>query len=179
MGGFYITRYKDAVKNARPHNSPTAARQQKFKWRTIVALGCALALTTACTPQINRHGHVFSDNEVNQVQPGMSKDQVRLALGTPATTTTVGGGVYYYISSTQETIAFLKPKVTDRRVVAVYFNKDGYVQQVANYGLKDGKVFDFISRETPSHGRDASLLKQLFRNLGQGGMPNAGIDPTQ
>ena len=133
-----------------------------------------------CTPQIDYHGHVFTENDVTQIQPGMSQDQVRLALGTPNTTTTVGGGVYYYISSTKKTVAFLKPQVVDRKVVAVYFGPDKTVQRVANYGLKDGKVFDFISRETPSHGQDASLLKQLFRNLGQGGFPGAGgVDPTQ
>ena len=70
-----------------------------------------------------------------------------------------------------ETKAFLKPKEIDRRVVAVYFAPQiDTVQRVANYGLKDGKVFDFISRETPSHGQEASLLNQLFRNLG--GMGN-------
>lgn len=126
------------------------------------------------------HGHVFGEAETNQIQPGMSKDQVRLALGTPDTTSTIGGGVYYYISSTQKTVAFFKPTVVDRRVVAVYFDQTESVRQVANYGLKDGKVFDFVSRETPSHGKDAGLLKQLFRNIGKGGLGSgAGVDPTQ
>jgi hypothetical protein len=36
--------------------------------------------------------------------------------------------------------------------------------------MKDGKVFDFVSRTTPSvNTNDESLLKQLFRNLGRGG----------
>jgi hypothetical protein len=41
-------------------------------------------------------------------------------------------------------------------------------RQVANYGLKDGKVFDFISRTTPAPGgKDEGVLKSLFRNLGK------------
>jgi hypothetical protein len=37
---------------------------------------------------------------------------------------------------------------------------------VAHYGLKDGKVFDYVKNETPTHAKDEGLLKQLFRNLG-------------
>lgn len=156
--------------------------QRVIRFTAVALIAGTLAVSsTACTPQIDFHGHVFSENEINQIQPGQSKDQVRLAFGTPDTVTTIGGGVFYYISSTQKTIAFMKPEVVDRRVVAVYFNQDETVKQVANYGLKDGKVFDFISRETPSHGSEAGLIKQLFRNLGKGGVPGGigGVDPTQ
>ena len=42
----------------------------------------------------------------------------------------------------------------------------GSVDRVAQYGLKDGKVFDYVKNETPSHSRDEGMLKALFRNLG-------------
>jgi hypothetical protein len=36
--------------------------------------------------------------------------------------------------------------------------------------MKDGKVFDYVSRTTPSaNTNDEGLLRQLFRNLGRGG----------
>ncbi|MGE0856525.1 MAG: outer membrane protein assembly factor BamE, partial [Hyphomicrobiaceae bacterium] len=84
------------------------------------------------------------------------------------TTATVNNAAaYYYISSTSTQTAFLKPKEIDRKVLAVYFNPLGSVDSVANYGMKDGKVFDYISRKTPAPGgRDEGILKQLFRNLG-------------
>ena len=64
--------------------------------------------------------------------------------------------------------SFMLPDEKDRQVVAVYFNQGGTVEQVANYGLKDGKVFDFISRKTPAPGaRDEGIVKSLFRNLGK------------
>jgi outer membrane protein assembly factor BamE (lipoprotein component of BamABCDE complex) len=55
--------------------------------------------------------------------------------------------------------------ITDQRVVAIYFDRDRRVQRVANYGIKDGKLFDFVSRTTPTAGSDASLLKQLFSTI--------------
>ena len=63
-------------------------------------------------------------------------------------------------------MAFLSPKETDRRVLAVYFGEMGSVDRVAQYGLKDGKVFDYVKNQTPSPARDESILKALFRNLG-------------
>lgn len=97
----------------------------------------------------------------------MSKQQVNFLLGTPDTVATYTGDVYYYISSKMETKAFLTPKEIDRRVVAVYFTPQiDTVKRVAHYGLEDGKLIDFITRETPSHGQESGLLKQLFRNLG-------------
>jgi len=132
----------------------------------VLATLTALALT-ACSETVIKHGHQFSDQELQQVAPGTSEAQVRAALGTPTSTATVGGGTaYYYISSTQSQQAFFKPTEKDRRVVAVYFGPLGSVDRVAHYGLKDGKVFDYVKRETPSHAHDESLIKQLFRNLG-------------
>ena len=127
-------------------------------------LGAALA---GCSPQIDRHGHHFTEAEIKQITPGMSREQVRAQLGTPDTTSVIGGGdAYYYIASTKHTVAFMKPTEVDRKVLAVYFNPVGSVDKVANYGLKDGQVVNLVSRETPSHAEEKGLLKQLFRNLG-------------
>ena len=99
----------------------------------------------------------------------MSQDQVRTALGTPETTAVVGDGrAFYYISSTDTQSSFFLPTESDRQVVAVYFNQGNTVDSIANYGLKDGKVFDYISSKTPNRGaKDEGMLKSLFRNLGK------------
>ena len=120
----------------------------------------------ACSPTIDHRGHRFNANEVEQVQPGMTREQVALSFGTPDTYSTIGGGAYYYISTKEKTVSFFKPEIIDRRVVAVYFDETDTVSKIANYGLKDGKVIDFVSRKTPSHANDQGLIKQLFRNIG-------------
>jgi outer membrane protein assembly factor BamE (lipoprotein component of BamABCDE complex) len=134
----------------------------------ITLLGAA-PLLGACSEQITKHGQLFRDNDVAQIQPGMGQEQVKLALGTPTTTTTTGdGSAYYYISYTNSQTAFLSPKEIDRKVLAVYFTPTGTVDRVANYGIQDGKVFDTVSRTTPAPGgKEDGILKQLFRNLGQ------------
>lgn len=125
---------------------------------SVVTLGCDAT-------RIDRHGHVFTDVDLQQIQKGMSKEEVKVALGTPDTTGTVDGDVYYYISSTQRTRPMGKPTVVDRKVLAVYFDERQRVAQVSNYGLKDGIIFDFIKGGTPSQGRQLTALEQIFGNL--------------
>jgi len=130
-----------------------------------------LALPLAgCGTQIDRHGHVFIDVDLAQIQPGMTKDQVTLAFGSPDTTSTVGGGAFYYISTTQKSYAFFKPWEIDRKVVAVYFDQKGSVQQVEQYGLKDGVIVHYAKDETPARGKDLSVLDQIFGNISQRSM---------
>ncbi|MGH1418346.1 MAG: outer membrane protein assembly factor BamE [Hyphomicrobiaceae bacterium] len=133
-----------------------------------VGLLSAVGLS-GCSSNIIKHGQHFRANDLQQIQPGMSKDQVRLALGTPSTqSASTNGEAHYYISSVSSQTAFFKADEVDRQVVAIYYNPVGSVDRVANYGLKDGKVFDFISRKTPAPGAgDAGLVQQLFRNLGK------------
>lgn len=134
--------------------------------RTLVAVGAMVA--AACSPTITKHGHQFQENDIAQIQPGMSLQQVAGSLGSPTTTATVGGGgtAYYYIASTQQQTAFFKPEETDRKVLAVYFSQHGAVERTAQYGLKDGKVINYAKETTKHHVKDESILYALFRNLG-------------
>jgi outer membrane protein assembly factor BamE (lipoprotein component of BamABCDE complex) len=136
-----------------------------------IALVASVVLLAACGTEITKHGHQFRSTDMQRLQPGMSQDEVQLALGTPTTTGTVSqGSAYYYISSTKSQTAFLEPKEIDRRVLAVYFDPLGSVTRIANYGMKDGRVFDFISKTTPSaNTNDEGMLRQIFRNLGRRG----------
>jgi outer membrane protein assembly factor BamE (lipoprotein component of BamABCDE complex) len=128
------------------------------------ALGLALSSAAGCSPftTVIRHGYIVSQDQLDQVPIGSSKEQVDFVLGTPSTTATFGNEVYYYISQTTETTAFLAPKVTDQRILAVYFDDDRRVSRMANYGLQDGRVIDFIGRKTPTSGAEVTLLRQIF-----------------
>jgi outer membrane protein assembly factor BamE (lipoprotein component of BamABCDE complex) len=155
--------------------APGGAMMKNARRIAAGALAAAAIMSlAACAADITKHGHIFTDEDVAQVKGGMSRDQVVLALGTPDTKSTVGQDAYYYISSTtKRSAAFMSPKVIDRRVVAVYFDKKDVVQRVAHYGLQDGKVIDFVKRETPSRGSEDGLLKELFRNIGR---PTPGVN---
>jgi len=145
---------------------------------SVVAIAAALALS-ACsvgdtlTPRETfTQGYVIDQQAIALVPVGSSREQVLLSLGTPSTTATFDNEVFYYISQKSvRNAAFMKRRTVDRQVLAVYFGDDGRVRQIAHYGLKDGQIFDFISRTTPTGGRDQSFLGQLITGVG-GGLPN-------
>ncbi|MGF1650404.1 MAG: outer membrane protein assembly factor BamE [Hyphomicrobiaceae bacterium] len=138
----------------------------------LAAAILAASLAAGCGATITKHGNHLRETDVQQVQPGMGEDQVRMALGSPATTSqTQNGTAYYYISSTTKQQAFFAPTEVDRTVLAVYFSPLGTVERVGNYGLRDGKVFDYLSKTTPAaHERDETIFAMLFRNIGRRGL---------
>jgi hypothetical protein len=87
-------------------------------------------------------------------------------LGTPSTTSTVGNRTFYYINQTvRRTFQFQNPRVVDQKVIAVYFNKGFKVERIANWGLQDGVIFDFISRTTATGGAEQSFVNNLFKGV--------------
>lgn len=111
-------------------------------------------------------GFVMDDALIAQVKPGMDVQAVLTTLGTPSTTSTVGNRTFYYISQrVRRRFQFQDLTVIDQNVVVVYFNKGFKVERIANYGLQDGVIFDFISRTTPTGGEEQSFLRNLFRGV--------------
>jgi outer membrane protein assembly factor BamE (lipoprotein component of BamABCDE complex) len=111
-------------------------------------------------------GYVADERLLEQIRNGSSAEQVLVVLGTPSTTSTIGGSTWYYISQKAERpVAFMQPKIVDRRIFAVYFDKNKKVERVANYGLQDGQVFDFVTRTTPAAGKESSFLANAMNGL--------------
>ncbi len=127
----------------------------------VVALGLMLG---GCFSETYQKGYIVPDGALEQVPIGSTQEQVLIVLGTPSTVATVSGEAFYYISQRSERpVNFMPQTVTDQRVVAVYFDKNRRVQRLANYGMKDGRIFDFVSRTTPTGGKDVAYLNALFK----------------
>jgi outer membrane protein assembly factor BamE (lipoprotein component of BamABCDE complex) len=155
-----------------PATSPLDRPRRPLRRAGGVALAVfILGSAVGCQATRDYRGFVAPEGTIEQVQLGMTRPQVEELLGTPSATSTVAGTTYYYISSVFETTAFFEPEEVDRRVYAVEFDDGQAVQRLAHYGLKDGKVFDFISRTTPTRGKELTVVQQIFGNFGrfQGG----------
>jgi len=138
--------------------SSGAARRFAVVGIVALALGACGAIT-----QSYQRGYVLPDGALEQIPLGSSQDQVLVVLGTPSTVATVSGEVFYYISQRTEQTSFLPPAETNRRIVAVYFDRNRKVERLADYGMKDGKIFDYVSQKTPSGGEELSYISYLFR----------------
>jgi outer membrane protein assembly factor BamE (lipoprotein component of BamABCDE complex) len=140
-----------------------------FAWRglrTAASAALVCGLLAACTGEQFQKGYILPPGALEQIPIGASQDQVLIVMGTPSTVATLNGEVFYYISQRAERpVMFMNQKVVDQRVIAIYFDRNRQVMRLANYGLKDGKIFDFISRTTATSGQELSYLTPLFKLL--------------
>jgi len=129
----------------------------------VLLLGLPL---TGCFTESYQKGYIVPEGALEQIPVGASQEQVLILLGTPSTVATVSGEAFYYISQRAErSIAFMPQEIVDQRVIAVYFDRNRRVERLANYGVKDGKLFDFVSRTTPTSGRELNYLTAIFQGL--------------
>ncbi len=134
------------------------------------AVAAILALSACSTSEVLNQGYVVDEKSLELVPVGSSREQVLLALGSPSTTATFDTEVFYYISQKRvRPVAFMQPQLVDQKVLAVYFNADGRVERIADYGLQNGQLFDFISRTTTTGGKDRTFLGQILSDTGSGG----------
>jgi outer membrane protein assembly factor BamE (lipoprotein component of BamABCDE complex) len=151
-----------------------------FRKLAIAAATMSLLATGACMPLTNYSGFQAIEERPADVKIGEdTKSTVSAKLGSPSVTSTFDPNVWYYISQMTDRVAFYKPRVARRDVVAITFNKETEaVAKVDTFTLRDGKVIAFNGRETPTRGRELTILEQLLGNVGRGGMlPDDDITP--
>ncbi|WP_334164581.1 outer membrane protein assembly factor BamE [Phenylobacterium sp.] len=143
-----------------------------FRRAAFAALAAGLMTTAACAPITTYSGFQAIESDPKDVVVGTdTKSTVRGKLGSPSATSTFDPNVWFYMNQIKQRVAFRRPQVTARNVTAIVFNKETeVVETVNNYTLKDGKVIAYNNRETPTRGRELTVLEQLLGTVGRGGM---------
>lgn len=138
----------------------------------IVAATLAGFGATACEEVVDVRGNMPHPTVVSKIKPGFHKrSDVENMLGTPSAIATFKKEVWYYIGGRVKTVAFFKPEVLDRKVVTVRFDKKGVVSKIDARDVPTDKKIQLVERETPTKGKDLTILQQLIGNLGRFGTP--------
>lgn len=146
-----------------------------FRRVAFAVAATGLLATAACAPITSYSGFQAIDANPKDVKVGVdTKSTVRGKLGSPSVTSTFDPNVWYYMNQVKERIAFRRPEVVARSITEITFNKDNeVVASVKNYSLKDGKVIAYNNRETPTRGREMTILEQMIGAVGHGAiLPN-------
>lgn len=134
----------------------------------IAGIALLMGALTACTPTLELRGHIIDEETLATIKPGVdNKESVSDTLGTPSTTATFDTEFWFYISTRQERIAFMNPKVLDRNVVVVEYDPKDNVKAIRRYTMADGRPVQIVGRETPTKGKELTFLEQMFGNFGR------------
>lgn len=131
----------------------------------------------ACAPVVDNRGYVFNESLLPEIQKGTTKAETLMEIfGSPSTVSSLNGGAYYYISSKVVTESYRAPEEVERKVLAVYFDKNRAVRDYAVYGLQDGIIIPIVARTTRAQGQELSFIEQIFTNLGRFGDAAPGTE---
>ncbi len=132
-----------------------------------MAMALVLVGSTACAKRLTIHGAILNQEKLAEIKPGeISRREVQEILGSPSSKAVFDKESWYYVSSRTETFAFFEPKIMDRRVVIIRFDKKGVVSKVETLNLKDGRKVQFVERVTPTKGKEFTLIEQLVGKIG-------------
>ena len=141
----------------------------------LFAVAVALASIGACSPSVYHQGFQAVDVRPADVKVGEdTRSTVLSKLGSPTATSTFDKDLWFYMSQLRSQTSFYQPKTIQREVVAISFDHDTeQVKSVDKYTIRDGRVIAYNTHETPTRGREMTVLEQLVGSIGAGSvLPN-------
>lgn len=122
----------------------------------------------ACSPIYRNHGYVPAEDELALIEVGKdTRDTVGQKIGRPSTSGLLNEEGWFYVQSRYEHRGPREPREIERQVLAVTFSEAGVVQNIARYGLEDGKVVQISRRVTETNIKGISLIQQLLGSFGR------------
>lgn len=127
--------------------------------------------TLGCTPTVNTRGNLIPDSKLQKVQPNISTQyDVTNLFGPPTIETPFDDGTgttWYYAGHTSERLGVFKHEITERKLVQVDFDQNGVMTGMRTLDPALAKDIDMINRETPTAGREYTILQQFVGNIGR------------
>jgi outer membrane protein assembly factor BamE (lipoprotein component of BamABCDE complex) len=138
-----------------------------FTKPVAIVFTLGLLAAGACSPTNSFQGFQVVDQAPADVKVGTdTRDTVLARLGSPTATATFDKNTWFYISQVSNRTAFYRPRILRRDIVAIKFDKDSQtVTGLDKFTLKDGRIISFNGRETPTRGRQITVLEQLIGSI--------------
>jgi outer membrane protein assembly factor BamE (lipoprotein component of BamABCDE complex) len=161
----------------------TAARSTRFKIRSLqFAAMLAAGLLSGCStiervigpPEQTRGNRVDPDILAELVPGTSSRADVTALLGSPTAKGTFDDNTWLYLGSVTRTRVARKQGIVSLDVVKLTFDEGGVLRGIEHLDMDDRLPVSVVARTTPSPGSDASIMQQLFGNIGRFGVGSSG-----
>ena len=135
--------------------------------RKIFLTGLCLVLG-ACSSDffLIHNGNMPSQERINQIKTGQSKEEVAYILGSPSLKTGLNENNWIYMSSTTKKVAFLNGKEIERDILALTF-KDDTLSKIEKFDLSDANDIAVDQDETKQVEENVGFFRKYFGGVGQ------------
>ena len=121
----------------------------------------------ACAPITKVSGYAPLQEELKDLKVGLStKEDILESLGEPLSYKKSAPGFLIYVQQEVETIAFLRPQITERLIVKLTFDKDNILSGVERSSGVGDEPFIMEKDIIASEGRRLTFWQQMFGNIG-------------
>ncbi len=139
-----------------------------MKYVLSLVLTIILFAVTNCTPRVDLRGNLPDSDLIADIELGhINKRQVKALIGSPSSISPLSADTWYYVSERTETTAFFEPEIKERKILVIRFDKKDVAQDVKIFGLEDAQKIEMVDRVTPTAGKELTILKQIFGNIGR------------
>jgi outer membrane protein assembly factor BamE (lipoprotein component of BamABCDE complex) len=151
----------------------TASPKRRTGFRQAMAIACVVASLplAGCSffqAQSTTRGDPIDLDSLKQLTPGVSTSGDAAALlGSPTAHETFDDNSWVYISQITRPRVGRLPGVLQQRVVVLNFDSSGVLRSVKVYNKGDGRDITMAPGTTATPGASASILQQLFGNVGR------------
>lgn len=136
--------------------------------KRIIFYVALLVFVSGCASVYRNHGYAPSEDDLAMVIVGVdTRASVIETLGQPRMGGATNQSGIYYVASRWRHFGAARPKPVEREVVAITFDRNDVVQNIARYGLEDGNVVVINRRVTEGGLPEISFIRQLMGNLGR------------
>ncbi|MEM7072059.1 MAG: outer membrane protein assembly factor BamE [Pseudomonadota bacterium] len=146
-------------------------RQMTAQWRRIMvrmAMLAAIVGVASCQPYDHLHGQLPRPYQLELlvVDESTRSDVVEI-LGSPSTLANFDENTWYYMGIKTRRWAFLDEEILEMRVHALTFNEQDILVSHLEYDENDLRQINFSTDETPTSGRDLTIIQQILGNFGR------------
>ena len=132
----------------------------------LISVTLATLIAGGCAPIVQVSGYVPLKAEIERLRVGVStRADVLQSLGEPLNYREDSANSILFVQQKVETVAFLKPRVSERKIVKLSFDKASTLAKVEQFAGADAKSFEMEKEIVVSTGRKLSFWQQMFGNI--------------
>jgi outer membrane protein assembly factor BamE (lipoprotein component of BamABCDE complex) len=124
---------------------------------------------SSCLSRVDKHGYSFEISDHDQVVAGLTtKEDVLKIMGSPTFISDLDEEIWIYYSQDVKHLMFFRPKVVERNLLALKFNRNKTVRNIERITLDNEREdIVFNSETTNVESKKIGFFKSLFSNVGQ------------